>query len=146
MTIFKRVESIRFCQTRRRQRATSSESSTTRVRTICIRKRAFYLSSFPDSFRRHSPGPSRRPRLRGGRFPRVYSHSIANTSCRVFVFSCFRGQRCYSAGSILSSAPCSSSVRTYSNPSGPCRTSRIRWCKSRSSISLRISSSVKPCH
>src|SRR5262249_10605422 len=44
------------------------------------------------------------------------------------------------AGSILRTAPSSMSVSTYNNPSGPCRISRIRWRRSTSSDSRRISS------
>ncbi len=42
-------------------------------------------------------------------------------------------------GSIRSNAPSFSAVSTYSSPSGPSRTSRIRWCRSRSNDSRRIS-------
>src|SRR5207237_2608205 len=43
-------------------------------------------------------------------------------------------------GSILTSAAGSSSVSRYSRPSEPCRTSRIRWWRSRSNDSRRSSS------
>jgi hypothetical protein len=36
------------------------------------------------------------------------------------------GPPCHGAGSILNSAPSSSSVTAYNRPSGPCRTSRMR--------------------
>ena len=46
------------------------------------------------------------------------------------------------AGSMRSTAPLSSSVITYNSPSGPWRTSRMRWCSSVSSDSRRSSSSL----
>ena len=46
------------------------------------------------------------------------------------------------AGSMRSNAPSSSSVITYMSPSGPCRTSRILWCRSDRSRSRRSSSSL----
>src|SRR5688572_30521738 len=46
------------------------------------------------------------------------------------------------AGSMRRIAPASSSVSRYSSSSGPCRTSRMRWRKSTSSISRRSSSQL----
>src|SRR6185503_17958746 len=53
-----------------------------------------------------------------------------------------RGERYSAVGSMRSNAPSSSSVTTYSKPSGPWRTSRIRWCRSPSKRSRRMSSSL----